>query len=71
MSASVEASNRLKAELDVFPGNYISPEQLASVLQVKVRTIYDQIEKGALPVMRWGRQVRIHKHDVHIYSRTS
>lgn len=71
MDNSTSASSALAKALDAYPGMYLSPDEFACLLSVSVQHVYNQIDKGALPAMRSGRLIRIHKHDIHVYCRTS
>lgn len=42
----------------------LTPDQLCSLLQVKKSWLYDQVERGALPCLRLGRQLRFRQSDV-------
>jgi excisionase family DNA binding protein len=45
----------------------LTPDQLCSLLQVKKSGVYDQVERGALPCLRLGKQLRFRQHDVRQY----
>jgi excisionase family DNA binding protein len=45
----------------------LTPDQLCSLLQVKKSWLYDQVERGALPCLRLGRQLRFRQSDVRRY----
>jgi excisionase family DNA binding protein len=47
--------------------NLLTPDQLCSLLQVKKSWLYDQVEKGVLPCLRLGKQLRFRHHDIRRY----
>jgi excisionase family DNA binding protein len=53
----------------VRPGDLalLTPDQLCSLLQVKKSWVYDQVERGLLPCLRLGKQLRFRQRDVRRY----
>jgi excisionase family DNA binding protein len=45
----------------------LTPEQLCELLQVKKSWLYDQVERGMLPCLRLGKQLRFRHADIHRY----
>lgn len=45
----------------------LTPDQLCSLLQVKKSWLYDQVERGLLPCLRLGNQLRFRPDDVRRY----
>jgi excisionase family DNA binding protein len=45
----------------------LTPDQLCSLLQVKKSWLYDQVERGAMPCLRLGKQLRFRRRDVRRY----
>lgn len=44
-----------------YPGYYLTPEELAILLEVKRRVIYSWVDKGALAAVRHGKLLRVTK----------
>ena len=40
----------------------LSPREVAAIAGVSVKTIYRQVDNGALPALRAGHQLRIDRH---------
>jgi excisionase family DNA binding protein len=45
----------------------LTPDQLCELLQVKKSWLYDQVERGKLPCLRLGKQLRFRQADIHRY----
>jgi len=45
----------------------LTPDQLCELLQVKKSWLYDQVERGKLPCLRLGKQLRFRHADIHRY----
>ena len=45
----------------------LTPDQLCSMLQIKKSWLYGQVERGALPCLRLGKQLRFRRRDVRRY----
>lgn len=45
----------------------LTPEEVASILQIKRNTVYELVKRGELPAYRVGRKIRIDPRDVQIY----
>jgi excisionase family DNA binding protein len=43
----------------------LTPDQLCELLQVKKSWLYDQVERGNLPCLRLGKQLRFRHADIH------
>jgi excisionase family DNA binding protein len=51
----------------VDPLQLITVDELAGLLRVKKSWIYDQVQRGALPVVRVGKHLRFRRVDVEAY----
>lgn len=40
---------------------YLTPEEVAEILRVNVKTIYAMLRNGELQGRKWGRQWRVHR----------
>lgn len=49
-------------ELDQFPAATLSVPEAAQVLGISTERAYDSVKAGEIPVLRFGRRVRVPKH---------
>jgi excisionase family DNA binding protein len=50
-------------DLDLFDNQYLTVYEVARVMKVSVKTVYDWCSKGYIPCLKLGRLVRIDKDD--------
>jgi len=46
---------------------YLTPDQIAEILQVTRRTVYTWIETGALKAVKAGTRIRISREDLNTF----
>ena len=50
-------------DFEPFKNQYLTVDEVADIMKVSIKTVYDWCSKGYLPCLKLGRLVRIDKDD--------